>query len=81
MESIPSAKKGGKGAGSWTIKNVALGWEPDGEARTIALPPGKSEDYIEYTETMIEKCIAPLNLYRKATGKLRRATYVVGGAT
>jgi hypothetical protein len=60
---------------------VALGWELDGEARTIALPPGKAADYMEYTEKMLEKCVAPLNSYRKATGKLRRPTYEIGGAT
>jgi hypothetical protein len=30
---------------------------------------------------MLTKCVTPLNSYRKATGKLRRATYVIGGAT
>jgi hypothetical protein len=75
-----SEKKAAKGAGSWTIKKVALGWKLDGEARTISLPPGKAADCIEYTETMLEKCVAPLNSYRKATGKLRRATYIIVGA-
>jgi hypothetical protein len=36
-----------------------LGWELDGEARTIALPSGNYVDYIDYTETMLIKCIAP----------------------
>jgi hypothetical protein len=38
-----SDKKAAKGAGSWTIKKVALGWELDGQARMIALPPGKQQ--------------------------------------
>jgi hypothetical protein len=41
-----SEKKAAKGEVYWTIKKVALGWELDGEARTIALPPGKAADYI-----------------------------------
>jgi hypothetical protein len=39
-----SEKKAAKGAGSWTIKKVALGWELDVEARTIAQSPGKAAD-------------------------------------
>jgi hypothetical protein len=46
---------------------------------TIALPPGKAADYIKYTETMLQKCVAPLNSYRKATGRLRRGKYVITG--
>jgi hypothetical protein len=60
---------------------VALGWALDGEARTFDLTPVKADEYIEYTEAMLQKCVAPFDSYRKATGRLRRATYVIAGAT
>jgi hypothetical protein len=60
---------------------LALGWQLNGEERTIARTPVKAADYIEYTEAMFQKYVDPLDSYRKATCMLRRATYVMAGAT
>jgi hypothetical protein len=52
----------------WGIRKIVLGWQLDGEASTISLPPDKAAAYIAYTQAMLSKYVAPLNTDRKATG-------------
>jgi hypothetical protein len=60
-----SEKRASKGAGSWTINKVSLGWALDGEVRAFFLLPGKVDEYIEYMEAMLHKCVPPTNLIEK----------------
>ena len=70
-----SEKKLGKGEGTWSFTKEILGWDFDGKAFTMQLPPSKCDAIIKLIKTISKLQRPSLNKYQKLAGKLQHASF------
>ena len=72
-----SAKKLKQGDARWAKMKTVLGFEFDGEARTVRLPPIKLSTYLREIDELLANPSTTLKAFRRVIGKLRHAAMIL----
>ena len=70
-----------KGEGKWDHKKEILGWDFDGEAYTMQLPPPKCDKIKKLINKLLKNNKIPLKRFQELAGKLQHASMGIPGGT
>ena len=68
-----------KGKGKWSLEKRILGWDVDGQARIIQLPPDKYQNNYHLVRKVIKRQCVSLQKFQQLTGKLQPASFGIPG--